>query len=118
MDAPFKFAIERLHHCPVLRNSPKTVKMTGRDSDTKVGFATLPPSGMSLVAVGFVDHLQAFWRKCRIEFLSYGVAYGHDLGAPFWFWLPPQMRSPIPVPSHFATKIKTGAVRAQGFVCH
>jgi hypothetical protein len=40
---------------------------------------------MSPVAVGFVNHLQVRWRKCRIEFLSDGVAYGHDLGAPFWF---------------------------------
>ena len=83
MNAPLYFPIERFHDSAVLRNAAKTDKMPGRDSDAEVGFPCFAPAGMALVAVGFVDDFKVSGRVGLGQLVCDGVAYGHDLGAPF-----------------------------------
>lgn len=65
----------------VLRHAAHTGKVLGRDSDTKMGFTTLPPSGVAMVLHRLVDHIEESGRKSIGELCLKGVfdAHGTDL---------------------------------------
>ncbi len=58
MDSVLEFGVQNVHDGKVLRHAAHPVKMTGRDSDTKMGFTTLPPAGMAMMLVRFIDHIE------------------------------------------------------------
>lgn len=77
MDAVLEFDVQRFHHCAVLRNSAHPVKMTGRDSDTKMGFTTLPPPGVTPMLVRFIEHLEESGGKSVGKLGNKGVFDAH-----------------------------------------
>ena len=58
VDAVLQLGVEHIHDGAVLRHAAHAIKMVGRDSDTKVGFTTLPPSGVTEMLVRFIDHME------------------------------------------------------------
>ncbi len=67
----------------VLRHAAHPVKMTGRDSDTKMGFTTLPPSGMAMMLHRFIDHIEEDGGEFLGELGFYGV-FGTHGGEAFY----------------------------------
>jgi hypothetical protein len=80
MHAVLEFGVENVHDGAVLRHAAHPVKMTGRDSDTKMGFTTLPPSGMAMMLVRLIDHIEEDRGEFAGELGGYGVCDGHRVG--------------------------------------
>ena len=78
MDPVLQLGIERIHHGAVLRHAAHAIKMVGRDSDTKVGFTTLPPSGVTEMLVRFIDHIEESGGEFSGELGFDGVCGTHD----------------------------------------
>ena len=79
MDPVLEIRLKRFHDSAVLRNAAEPVKMTGRDSDTKMGFTTLPPSGVTEVLTRFVDHIEENGGKSCGELGSQCVFDAHGI---------------------------------------
>ena len=78
MDPVLQLGVEHIHHGAVLRHAAHPVKMAGRDSDTKMGFTTFPPSGMAMMLVRFIDHIEESGGEFSGELGFNGVCGTHD----------------------------------------
>ena len=60
MDPALELGVQCFHNGTVLCHPGLPVKLAGRDSDTKMGFTPLQPTGMTAMLVGFVDHFEEY----------------------------------------------------------
>ena len=80
MHAALEVGVETLIDSAVLRHAAHTVKVVSRDSDTKMGFTTLPPSGVTMVLHRLVDHIEESGHKSIGELCCKGVFDAHGTG--------------------------------------
>lgn len=87
MDAAFELGVERFHHGAMLRYARLPGKLLRCDADAEMGFAAVPPSGVTSVFFAFIDHFKMAWSEFDRKFLCNRVANGHmDTGSTGFGW--------------------------------
>jgi hypothetical protein len=82
VDAAFEFGVECLHYGTMLLQTGAAGEVGGGDSDAKMALAPGSGTGMTFVAVAFIEHFKMARSKFMGKFLNNRIANGHmDTGS-------------------------------------